>query len=1255
MSRANKGRIAAARALVGVHEGGHIEDLLALHAPPKGPDRGLAWHLGLGCLRWRGALDHALQPFLRQPAHKLDPGVRAALWLGLFEIHLSRTPTRAAVDQAVEVTKAIGLKRASGLVNAVLRRASTTALSTDHQVLLPPWLYERWNQHTEWLDRIRDPARISVCGTPPANVDVSPASLGGSEIANLWTFEGKTGDVSQLDGFDEGRFWVMDPAAAKVADLVNDALGGTGSVLDACAAPGGKTFRLVSKGHNVTALDHSPDRLDQMAENLYRLNMNVETAVHDWLTGPWANAKTFDAVLVDAPCTGLGIVRRHPEVIWRRKPGDPAAMAITQRAILKNAAQHVSTNGVLVYSVCSMEPEEGSEVVKDLDGWDVTAEWNSAPPHRRRRWISSFRSEKAGSVMASSRETPMMRQYTELKSQVPDALLFYRMGDFYELFFNDAEVASQVCELTLTSRNSKDPDPIPMCGVPHHAADGYLRRLVDGGHKVAIAEQVDTPGEGKPKLMRRELVRVVSPGVPWDSDQIDAREACFLMAVYRGETWGLAFLDVSTGELRVTEASSAALAAREIQRLTPREAIVGAELHEETIFEEALRTIPTTTVESAWFDEEAAHRGLNQLFGTHDLTGFGASTLGSSLQAANALISYVRDTARVSLEHVQELRPYAIEGHMVIDETTRRNLELFRPLRGQARKGTLIHLLDETCTPMGGRCLRDWLSHPLIDPAHIHHRQDAVEALLKGPLREELRRALKTVADLERLGTKAAQSLANARDLTALGVSLEAVPNIVSQLAQLEPFKASIPTDLMDDVRDDINNWLVSDPPISISEGGLIRRGLDPDLDELITLSTEGKTAIAAIEAREREATGITSLKVRHNKVFGYFLEVTQANLSKVPDSWHRKQTLSNAERFITPELKEFEEKVVGADEKRKALEYDLFCQLRSRVGDHISRLQSLARWIAQADAYTALASLASNRRYVRPLVDDSDGIELRKCRHPVVEAMSLDEPFVPNDIVLDDDRRLVILTGPNMAGKSTVMRTVALCVLMAQIGGFVPADSARIGVSDRLFVRVGASDDLAHGRSTFMVEMSETALILNQATSRSLVLLDEIGRGTSTLDGLSIAWAVAESIHDRIKARTIFATHYHELIGFAEERAGAMNMHVGVREWGERIVFLRTLKPGGASKSYGIQCARLAGMPSIVVERARGLLTQLEAERAKNKGPQLSLFGSRESPVLDEQEPHAVVAALKSIEPDALTPRAALDALYRLKELEQT
>ncbi len=847
-----------------------------------------------------------------------------------------------------------------------------------------------------------------------------------------------------------------------------------------------------------------------------------------------------------------------------------------------------------------------------------------------------------------------MRQYLELKAQVPDALLFYRMGDFYELFFTDAEAAADVLELTLTSRNRNDPDPIPMCGVPHHAADAYLRRLVDSGHKVAIAEQVaeEAPAKGGRTIMRRELVRVVTPGIPWDSDQIESREACYILGVCGSQPVGLAFLDVSTGELRLTECADRLHAVREIRRMEPREAVVSEELSGVEEIEAALSGIPVSVVDAAWFDQEAAVRGLADQMGTNDLGGFGAAELGPALGAANALVSYARETARVPLDHIRSLRPYTVHGHMVIDEATRTNLEIFRPLRGTGRKGTLVHLLDRTCTPMGGRTLRDWLRHPLTDPARIVDRQEAISVFQNGPLRDEIRTRLRDVSDLERLGTKAAQGTANARDLVALSKSLQALPSVVDALGTSAPFAPSLPADLLTDVQRDIATWLVDEPPASLTEGGVIRLGQHADLDELTMLSREGKGAIVAMEARERERTGITSLKIRHNKVFGYFLEVTQSNLAKVPEDWHRKQTLSNAERYITPELKEFEEKVLGADEKRKALEYSLFVELRDRVAGHISRIQHVARWVAWVDTVACLAQVAVDRRYVRPVVDDGLRIELKGSRHPVVETMDLEERFVPNDIALDEDRRLVILTGPNMAGKSTVMRQVALSALLAQIGSFVPAESAHIGVCDRLFVRVGASDDLAHGRSTFMVEMSETALILNQATSRSLVLLDEIGRGTSTYDGLAIAWAVAEAMHDHIRARTIFATHYHELVGLAEERAAAVNRHVAVSEWGQRVVFLRTLREGGASKSYGIQCARLAGMPDSVVARSRGLLKELEAWRARTDGPQLNLFSA---PSEDQAEPvagDAVREALEAIAPDEMSPREALTALYRLKDL---
>ena len=857
-------------------------------------------------------------------------------------------------------------------------------------------------------------------------------------------------------------------------------------------------------------------------------------------------------------------------------------------------------------------------------------------------------SEEPGNGGAA--DTPMMRQYLELKAQVPDALLMYRMGDFYELFFEDARIAADILDLTLTSRNKKDPDPIPMAGLPWHALEAYLPRLVEAGRKVAIAEQREVPGQ---KMMSRELVRVITPGIPWEADGVEARERSWVVGACGREPVGLAFLDVTTGELRVTEVGDVAAAAAEISRMEPREAVIAPGLDLEPAMAAILHGLPTSAPGEAWFDPKAARRCLTTHFGTADLLGFGAGELGPALAAAGALLSYAREVARINLDMVQQLTPYQSSGHMALDEATRRNLELVRPLRGTGRKGTLLGLLDRTMSPMGGRLLRDWLVSPLTELARIQGRHAAVEALLPGGRRRAIREALGPVADLERLGSKVAQGRANARDLVALATSLSALPALVEEIGGLPAFVGRVPQDLLPEVGEEITGWLVDEPPASLLEGGLIRRGRHADLDEITSLAMEGKGAIARMEARLRTETGINSLKVRHNSVFGYFIEITQANMDRAPSSWIRKQTLATCERYITPELKEFEEKVLGAEQRRKSLEYELFSALRDRVSDSLPRLQILARQVAWVDAIAALAEVAVDRRFVRPTMDLGPRLSLQGARHPVVEAMALEERFVPNDLELDEQRRLVILTGPNMAGKSTVMRQVALIVLMAQAGGFVPADAAHIGLCDRIFVRVGASDDLAQGRSTFMVEMSETALILNSATSRSLILLDEIGRGTSTYDGMAIAWAVAEAVHDRLRARAIFATHYHELVGLAEELERVSNLHVAVSESGDKIVFLRALRPGGASKSYGIQCARLAGMPPEVIARARALLTDLERHpRHAPERRQLSLF---ERPAPPPEPPPAadpLREAVAALDPDALSPREALVALYQLKAL---
>ncbi len=643
-----------------------------------------------------------------------------------------------------------------------------------------------------------------------------------------------------------------------------------------------------------------------------------------------------------------------------------------------------------------------------------------------------------------------------------------------------------------------------------------------------------------------------------------------------------------------------------------------------------------------------------------DLFGFGASPDDACVPAGGAVISYARQTARIGLEHVRRLHVYVVGGQMVLDDATRRNLELLRPMRGAGRKGTLLWLLDRTRTPMGGRMLREWLLRPLTHPKPLTERHNAVEALLDPLVRAPLRDGLKAVADLERLASKVALETANARDLVALCTSLQALPDVAASLASTEALRHRVPRDTVGDVAVEIEHWITDEPPTATTEGGIIRGGVHPELDELVTLSREGKGAMAQMEGRERENTGISSLKIKHNRVFGYFLEVTHANAHLVPDDWIRKQTLTNCERYITAELKEFEEKVLGADERRKQLEYALFRDLRARVAEHVERIQACARAVAWLDVIATFADLAEDRRYSRPtLSKDPSVLEVEGGRHPVVEAMDLESPFVPNDLRLSDGERLVILTGPNMAGKSTVMRQVALIALMAQIGSFVPADHARIGMCDRIFVRVGASDDLARGRSTFMVEMAETAHILNHATDSSLILLDEIGRGTSTYDGLAIAWAVAEAVADTVKARTIFATHYHELVSLAQDRPSVANRHVAVSEHGERIIFLHALREGGASRSYGIQCARIAGMPRGVIRRSKELLTELE--RRPKYGPptrQLSLFEASPPPDPTQSPPRmepvtdGLAEALAAFDPDDMTPRQAHEALYALHEL---
>ena len=856
--------------------------------------------------------------------------------------------------------------------------------------------------------------------------------------------------------------------------------------------------------------------------------------------------------------------------------------------------------------------------------------------------------------------TPMFQQYLELKAAHPDCLLLFRMGDFYEVFYEDAEVAARELELTLTARNKQADDPIPMAGVPYHALDGYLRKLVRAGYRVAIAEQMVDPSTVK-GLVPREVTRVVTPGVQLDPEGLDASAPNHLVALVVGRdgTAGLAALDASTGDLRACETADLAGAVRELARLEPVEALLGPGADDESA--RAVLTERRCVISSAeaegWRLEEA-RRELRQVLGVASTEAFDLEPDSPAVRAIGAVLRYARTRSGHDLSHVHRVRTWRVQRFLVLDETTQRNLELLRTMRDGRRKGSLLDLLNKCRTPMGARRLREWLHFPLLEPDAISRRSSAVAALVDSPeLREHLRQHLRDVYDMERIGGKVAAKTANARDLSRLRESLAATPTMLAPLARDPVLRNLLPEDVCADVREDLERWLVEDPPIQLTDGGIIREGADPELDRLTRLAEQGRGGIEAMQEREQQQSGIRSLKIKHNKVFGFFIEISRANLHKVPEHYLRKQTLSNCERFITPELKEFEETVLTADTRRKELEFSRFVELRDRVQTHARRIEQVAACLSRLAALASLAVVAEQNGWVRPVVDESQELDIKGGRHPVVEASLTEDRFVPNDVQLDtDERQLIVLTGPNMAGKSTVMRQTAIIVLLAQMGSFVPADSARVGWVDRIFTRVGAADDLARGQSTFMVEMAETATILHNASRRSLVLLDEIGRGTSTYDGLAIAWSVAEDLHDRIGARCIFATHYHELCELEATRKRVYNQSVAVSEWEDRILFLRTLREGGASRSYGIQCARLAGLPRPVLDRARRLLQRFEKHAPKNDKQQLSLFGTAPAPVVEEAPVEPVADPLRELlaktDPDVLTPRQALDALYRLKEL---
>lgn len=786
--------------------------------------------------------------------------------------------------------------------------------------------------------------------------------------------------------------------------------------------------------------------------------------------------------------------------------------------------------------------------------------------------------------------SPMMDQYLRMKQTLPeDVWLFFRIGDFYEMFFEDAVECAAALGLTLTKRQT-----IPMCGVPHHAAEGYIGQIVKLGKRVAIADQMTTPVPGK--LVEREITRIVSAGTLADLSLLDEGEHNYIVACYREKkTWGLACADHTTGELTVAEYADYESLADEIGRIRPRELLVSDEQKED------FPGLPVTLFYDGYtFLPGVARPYLESHFRVHSLEGFGCAGLSAALGSAAAILHYLRNQLRRSTEHLRRIALRPTDNTVLIDEASRRNLDLTEA-RGGFRN-TLLGTLDGTSTPMGARKLRDWLLHPLCDLTELRRRQDIVTAFLAEPfLMSKLRDSLKGVRDMERLTSRLAQNAGNARDMQALGLSLSRLPDIGQDLrafSEREPLVGQLVERLSDfaELTALLERAIVDEPPVTLKEGGMIRDGYDARLDELRTASRKGKGWLTELEAQERAKTGIDSLKIRYNNVFGYYIEVTKANYAKVPPHYIRKQTLANAERYLTEELKQMEGTILGADERSRQLEYELFCGLREEVTRYLDRIQGSAEVLAQADVLLSLAETAQKHRYCRPTLDDSRVLHIVNGRHPVIEQAQADISFVPNDTEMgEEENRVLILTGPNMAGKSTYIRQVALITLMAQMGSYVPADSARIGLVDRIFCRVGASDDIARGQSTFMVEMSETALILNNATERSLVILDEIGRGTATFDGLSIAWAVAEHLHDVIGARTMFATHYHEMVDLRHTHSGVSNWHVEVREWKDEIVFLRKVLLGPADKSYGIQVARLAGLPAPIISRAKQILTHLE------------------------------------------------------------
>jgi len=859
--------------------------------------------------------------------------------------------------------------------------------------------------------------------------------------------------------------------------------------------------------------------------------------------------------------------------------------------------------------------------------------------------------------LAEAQLTPMLRQYLAAKAEADGALLFFRMGDFYELFFEDALEAAELLDLVVTSRDGPDKkDRIPMAGVPARAVDGYLARLIRAGRTVCICDQVEDPKTAK-GIVKRAVTRTVTPGTVMEPELLDDRANNYLAAL----TWaegrgGIAFVDVTTGEFLAAELDDAQTLEDELTRMQPAEVLVPDTLDD--VARQRLRSrFPFLTLHPLAeheFDTAYARDRLKSHFDLATLKGIGLDDAPQALACAGAALAYVGSTQRDQAPSLRLPRRYSPRGYVVLDASTQRNLELCESLADRQRGGTLLGVLDRTQTHMGGRMLRQWILHPLLDVAEIRARLDAIEELHgNAELRLRLRDALRGIHDLERLLGRITSKTGNARDVKALGQSLDHLPRVLASIADcgsalLARLRDSL--DPLEDMAGLIDRAIVDEPPLALNEGKMLREGYDDELDRVRDLVTGGRDWIAKLQREECEKTGIPKIKIGYNKVFGYYLEVTKSNVHRVPDHYERKQTLVNAERYITPELKQREEEIVTAQEKMERLEYELFVGVRETIAGEARRIHASADTVAQLDVLLALADTAVTKNYCKPSVTGDDAIRIRDGRHPVVEDLMKTADFVPNDLVLDPaEASMLIVTGPNMAGKSTYLRQAAIIALMAQIGSFVPAASAEIGVVDRIFTRVGASDNLVRGESTFMVEMIETANILNAASSRSLIVLDEIGRGTSTFDGISIAWSVAEHIHDRLGAKTLFATHYHELTELANQLARAKNVNVAVREYGGKVVFLYRIVDGGADHSYGIQVAKLAGLPRDVIARAREVLQNLESGNASALGipEQMYLFGPPKP-----AEPSQVEKELVRIDPDELSPKEAHALLYRLAAL---